>query len=110
MMKTAVRQITLLACLCASAFAQLATTTSLVGNVVDPTGRAIANAKVTAVETRTLSTLNTVTSDQGYYGFEFIPAGEYNVTIEQPGFQKMTKTGIAAVSYTHLTLPTICSV
>src|SRR3954447_15169171 len=84
----------LLACLCAGAYAQLATTTSLVGNVSDPTGRAVANAKVTAVETRTLATLNTTTNDQGYYSFEFIPVGQYSVTIEQQGFQKLTKTGI----------------
>src|SRR5512132_4003970 len=95
MIKPAIQQIALLACLHASAFAQLATTTSLVGNIVDPTGRAVATAKVTAVETRTLATLSTITNDQGYYGFEFIPVGEYNVTVEQPGFQKMTKTRIA---------------
>ena len=52
------------------------------------------NAKVTAVETRTAATLNTTTNDQGYYSFEFIPVGEYSVTVEQPGFQKLTKTGI----------------
>src|SRR4051794_19842239 len=94
MTKGPFRNIALLACLCAGAHAQLATTTSLVGNVSDPTGRAVANAKVTAVETRTLATLNTTTNDQGYYSFEFIPVGQYSVTIEQQGFQKLTKTGI----------------
>src|SRR3954454_403415 len=94
MTKGPFRNIALLACLCAGAHAQLATTTSLVGNVSDPTGRAVANAKVTAVETRTLATLNTTTNDQGYYSFEFIPVGEYSVSVEQTGFQKLTKTGI----------------
>ena len=88
------RNITLLACFGIHANAQLATTTSLLGSVSDPTGRAIANAKVTAVETRTLSTLNSTTNDRGYYSFEFIPPGEYSVTVEQTGFQKITKTGI----------------
>src|SRR5258708_36320811 len=88
------QQIALLASLHISAIAQLATTTSLVGNVVDSTGRAITNAKVTAVETRTLATLVTATNDRGYYAFEFIPPGEYSVTAEQPGFQKLTKAGI----------------
>ena len=90
-MKRFLRQITLLAFLGVSANAQLATTTSLVGNVVDSSGKSIPNAKVTAVEIRTLATLNTTTNDQGYYSFEFIPAGEYNVTVEQPGFQRMVK-------------------
>ena len=94
MMKRFLQQITLLAFLAVSAIAQLATTTSLVGNVVDSTGKSIPNAKVTAVESRTLATLTTTTNDQGYYSFEFVPAGEYNVTVEQPGFQRMTKTGI----------------
>jgi hypothetical protein len=74
--------------------AQLATTTSLVGNVSDPSGTAIPNAKVTAVEEGTLSTLTTTTNDQGYYSFEFVPVGTYNITVEQSGFQKLTKTGI----------------
>src|SRR5262245_61810484 len=39
--------------------AQLATTTSLVGNIYDPTGKAIENAKVTAVETGTADTRST---------------------------------------------------
>src|SRR4051812_41407239 len=94
MTKGLFRNILLLACLTVSAIAQLATTTSLVGNVADSSGRAIANAKVTAVETRTLATLNSTTNDQGYFSFEFIPVGEYSVSIEQPGFQKLTKTGI----------------
>ena len=91
MIKRLLLQITLLAFLGANAIAQLATTTSLVGNVVDASGKSIPNAKVTAVEIRTLATLNTITNDQGYYSFEFIPPGEYNVTVEQPGFQRMVK-------------------
>jgi hypothetical protein len=78
----------------AVAHAQLATTTSLVGTVTDSSGRSIPGAKVTAVETRTLGTQTATTNVQGYYSFEFVPVGVYSVTVEQPGFQKMTKTGI----------------
>src|SRR5262249_11947215 len=94
MTKRLFQQFALLACLHASAFAQLATTTSMVGNVIDSTGRAIPNARVTAVETRTQAILTTNTNEQGYYAFEFVPAGEYSVSVEQPGFQKLTKTRI----------------
>src|SRR5947207_10164098 len=76
------------------ASAQLATTTSLVGNVVDPTGSAVANAKVTAVETGTADTRTATTNEQGYYAFEFARVGVYKITVEQPGFQTVTKTGI----------------
>ncbi len=94
MIKGFLLTVTLVAVVQVSAFAQLATTTSLVGNVSDSSGSAISNAHVTAVEVRTLATLSTVTNDQGYYSFEFIPVGEYRVSVEQPGFQKLTKTGI----------------
>ncbi len=94
MIKGFLKSVFLLTCLHVSAVAQLATTTSLVGTVTDSSGRAIQGAKVTAVETRTAATLNTTTNEQGYYSFEFIPVGEYSITVEQPGFQKVTKTGI----------------
>ena len=50
--------------------AQLATTTSLVGSVFDPTGKSVQGAKVTAVETGTSQTRTATTNEQGYYSFE----------------------------------------
>src|SRR5260370_42710873 len=76
------------------ASAQLATTTSLVGTVTDSSGKAVQNARVTAIETGTLGTQTRTTNDQGYYSFEFARVGMYSITVEQPGFQKVTKTGI----------------
>jgi hypothetical protein len=78
----------------ASLYAQLATTTSLVGTVTDSSGKVIPNAKVTAVETGTLDTHSTLTNDVGYYAIDFVRVGTYNITVEQPGFQRVTKTGI----------------
>ncbi len=86
--------IALFAFFAAAASAQLATTTSLVGNVTDSSGRSIQGATVTAVETRTLARQTTTTNEQGYYSFEFVPVGVYSITIEQAGFQKITKTSI----------------
>jgi hypothetical protein len=77
-----------------AAHAQLATTTSLVGTVTDSSGKTIAGANVTAVETGTLDKYNGATNEQGNYTFEFVRVGVYNVTVEQTGFQKVTKTGI----------------
>jgi Carboxypeptidase regulatory-like domain len=74
--------------------AQLATTTSLVGTVSDTSGKSIPNAKVTAVEAGTQDTHTTLTTEQGYYAIEFVRVGTYNITVECPGFQKVTKTGI----------------
>ena len=41
-----------------------------------------------------MTTRTTTTNEQGYYSFEFAPVGMYSVTVEQPGFQRVTKTGI----------------
>ena len=85
--------------LCAGAAnAQLANTTALVGNVVDPTGKSVQGAKVTAVETGTGDTRAVTTNDQGYYSFEFARVGVYNITVEQPGFSRHSKRGSSSVS------------
>ncbi len=77
-----------------TANAQLATTTSLVGTITDASGKSIQDAKVTAVETGTLDTHIRATNEQGYFSIDFVRVGTYNITVEQPGFQKITKTGI----------------
>src|SRR5438876_1026084 len=94
MIKRFFATVSLFTLLGATASAQLATTTSLVGNVNDASGKSVQNAQVTAVETGTLTTRTTTTNEQGYYSLEFVPVGVYSVTVEQPGFQKVTKTAI----------------
>jgi hypothetical protein len=89
--------------------AQLATTTSLVGTVSDSSGKVVPGAKVTAVESRTGDRYNTTSNDQGYYSIDFVRTGTYNITVEQPGFQKVTKTGVQVeinqAVRTDITLP-----
>src|SRR5260370_8635293 len=80
--------------LAANGFEQLATITFMVGTGTDPSGRSIIGAKVTAVNAATQDTYNTTTNDQRYYRIEFVRVGTYNITSEQAGFQKFTKTGI----------------
>ena len=80
--------------LASSLSAQIATTTSLVGTISDSSGNIIPNARVTAVETGTADRYSGVTNGQGYFSFEFVRVGKYNITAESPGFQKVTKTGI----------------
>jgi hypothetical protein len=75
------------------AFAQVANNTSLVGAVVDPNGAPIANAKVTAVNKATGVNYPGVTNADGYYSITFIAPGTYDITVEQSGFSRLTKTG-----------------
>ncbi|HEY1336358.1 MAG TPA: TonB-dependent receptor [Bryobacteraceae bacterium] len=83
-----------LAACATGSWAQIATTTSLVGTVTDSSGKSIVNAKVTAVEAGTQTTYSALTNEQGYYSMEFVRVGVYNITAEQPGFQRLVKTNI----------------
>lgn len=61
---------------------------TLLGTVVDPNGAVIAGATVIladAVEPRTVTT-----NDEGKYKFENLPAGNYILQTESPGFQMHT--------------------
>src|SRR5216684_4450225 len=75
-------------------YAQIATTTALVGTVTDSTGNTVPGAKVTAVNTGTHDTYTAVTNEQGYYNLQFVALGDYNLTVERPGFQVSKVTGI----------------
>src|ERR1700712_686792 len=77
----------------ASLPAQVANNTALVGTVLDSSGSALAGAKVTAVDQATKVVYPGTTNAQGYYSIKFIPSGTYDITIDQPGFSKITKTG-----------------
>jgi hypothetical protein len=74
--------------------AQVANNTSLVGTVVDSSGSPINGGNVTAVEESTKVKAAAVTSDTGYYSISYILPGTYDITVEQSGFKKLTKTGV----------------
>ena len=70
---------------------------TLNGTVTDPTGAAIANAKVTLSSQDTGLTRSTTTSDTGLYTFSRIPVGvgAYDMTVESAGFKLSRAAGIA---------------
>ncbi|MBL8203838.1 MAG: TonB-dependent receptor [Blastocatellia bacterium] len=72
----------------ATAFAQSASTATLSGRVVDPSGAVIVGAKVTASQKATGAARDTVTNSDGLYVLPSLPPGEYSVTIEATGFKK----------------------
>jgi len=77
------------------ALAQLASNTSLVGNVTDATGSTVAGAQVTALNQGTNETINTTTNDAGNYEFQFLKAGSYTITVKKQGFTTSTTKDIA---------------
>jgi hypothetical protein len=67
---------------------------SIIGTVSDPSGRAIPNAVVKAMQTETHETRITVTNDSGVYTLSTVPAGMYVVFISKTGFDSFEARGI----------------
>jgi outer membrane receptor protein involved in Fe transport len=90
-------QILLFAWVCAFgtnvAFAQRVTGT-LRGQVLDPAGSSVANAKVTATNEDTGVSFTMTTTSAGTYTFPSVLPGKYTVMVEAPGFKKMVKSGV----------------
>ncbi|HMF74407.1 MAG TPA: carboxypeptidase regulatory-like domain-containing protein [Bryobacteraceae bacterium] len=80
--------------ICALSFAFLSTpvwsqevTATINGVVTDPSGAAVAGAKVTAKDLDKGTPWTTTTSGEGLYTFPRLPIGRYEVRVEQAGFQ-----------------------
>jgi hypothetical protein len=79
-------------------FAQLGSTTSLVGTTTDTSGAIVADAKITAVNIATHNTYETVTNGHGDYVFPFVQIGTYQITAVLSGFQTTNRAGIIVES------------
>jgi Carboxypeptidase regulatory-like domain len=68
---------------------------SILGTVTDTTGAAVSGATVTIHNVETGIDRITATSVDGSYLIPELPIGNYNVTVELNGFQKLVTNGIA---------------
>jgi len=68
---------------------------SLLGTITDPTGTAIPGAKVTATEAATAVKQTIATDGRGFYAFQGLPVGLYDVQVDAAGFQPLRRTGVA---------------
>ena len=73
-----------------TARAQDAATGVVTGSATDPTGAALAGARVVATRTATASVRETTTDSAGRYVLASLAPGEYRVSIEAPGFASKT--------------------
>src|SRR5215472_12824213 len=90
------RRLVRLACLLGfivSLHAQI-TTTTLVGTVTDKTGAVLVDASVTATNTGTNLQRTVKTNAQGEYRIEFLPVGDYSVSVDASGFKKFLRKGV----------------
>jgi len=66
----------------------------LFGSIEDPSGSPVAHARVQAEEQATLTRFAGTTDERGEYHLLGLPAGDYIVTVEQPGFRTHRQSGI----------------
>lgn len=78
--------------LAAQAFAGV--TASISGTVTDPSGADISGATVTATNTDTGIAQTQRTNAQGFYSFQSLPLGHYDVSVQQQGFKMYRQTGL----------------
>jgi hypothetical protein len=69
-------------------------TASISGTVKDTTGAAVVGAKVTATNTETSIASSQPTNGQGYYSFQSLPLGHYDIEVQQTGFKVYRQTGV----------------
>jgi hypothetical protein len=67
---------------------------TIVGTVADSTGAVVPNAKITVSNAEKGITRETVSNSAGDYTVAKVPIGDYNVSAEASGFQRLIRTGI----------------
>ena len=67
---------------------------TIAGTVLDPAGRVVKNADVTVFETLTSQTYKAKTNDTGNFTVPYLPAGKYNITVTQKGFDTSSQEGV----------------
>ena len=66
----------------------------LFGTIEDPSGLAVAGAKVEAEEVATDARFDATSDSSGHYHLLGLPTGGYTVTVRQPGFRDYRQSGI----------------
>jgi Carboxypeptidase regulatory-like domain len=77
---------------------------SIAGNVTDPSGALVSNAKITAKSVNTGAIYETVSSSSGGYRFPNVNIGTYDVTVSAPGFKTATLNGVLVQTATTAAL------
>jgi hypothetical protein len=75
------------------------------GSITDPSGGAIATAKVVVTETATHATHEMTSTSDGEFSFQDLPTGEYTVAVTAPGFQATTVGNVQVTAGNVYTLP-----
>src|SRR2546428_12026227 len=66
----------------------------LSGTILDPNGAVVPGARVTLRSETTGFEQSTTADAAGQYAFLLVPAGQYTLTVDAPGFSKLTNSGV----------------
>jgi hypothetical protein len=89
-----IRSLSILAIALAATVAAQDFRSTLQGTVSDPQQAAVANAAVSLRNTSTGQDRATTTNEDGFYIFQFLPPGNYELTIKAPGFRTSVEKGL----------------
>ncbi|MBS1875114.1 MAG: TonB-dependent receptor [Acidobacteria bacterium] len=67
---------------------------TITGRVLDPSGASVSTANVTAANSATGVPYKTTTNAAGNYVLQQLAVGEYEVTVEAPGFRRYVRKGV----------------
>ena len=76
-------------------FAQIAA--DIAGHVLDPSGAAIANARIDLTDIATSLRQTTFTTSAGDYRFTHLNPGQYRLDVSSPGFKHLSRTGVTVI-------------
>ena len=80
---------------CGLLSAQMTTTGSITGDVMDSSGHAIAGAKITVTSERTSEVRSANTNEAGTFNMIAVQPDTYNLRIEQKGFKVHERRGVS---------------
>src|SRR5215468_6713787 len=66
----------------------------LSGTILDPKGAVVAGANVMLRSNASALERSSVSDSSGVYRFLLVPPGQYTLSVEAPGFGKLTNTGV----------------
>lgn len=81
-----------------------AQSTTVQGQVTDPSGAVVANARVTLTDDASHAVLHAATRSTGSYSFPSVPPALYTLTVDALGFSRYQQTSIAVSASQSLTL------
>ena len=69
-------------------------TGTLSGRISDPSGAVLSKVNVKAVNESTGGVREATTNKDGYFQFNFVPIGTYDLTVSMPGFKTIEQKGV----------------